>query len=624
MASIGSLVVDLRANTGTFETDLGRAAKAATRRSKEISDSFSRIGNQLALFGVAAAAGLTALAKAAIDNADNLRDMSQASGISVEALSQLQYAAKLSGTSLEDIAAGFRKLSSSAADAAAGVKGPAAAFKQLGISATEAEGSLKGTEDLLLDIATVFSQYEDGAGKAAIAQDLFGKSGAALIPFLNQGRDGIEALKNEADKLGVTISQKTADAADRFNDNLQKLKSGAQGLGNEVAAQLLPMLENLSEQFAKSATSGTAFSNASTVIANVLKILVSGGLVVAEVFDRLGSAIGAAAAALVAIAQGQFKQAFEIIKQSNADTITSVQETAAQLSAVWSDSGAKIVETAKATDAVLKKSFAFGGAGGSPVQEVTITAQKIETAPMEKFFDDLNNATKTSSEQAIEAYNEQKEALNTLYEEGRISLDTYNDRLSEALDDLLPEVEVTAKKITDVGKKSVESFGEQFKDATFSALSDGIFTAMTDGAKKGWKGFLEAGLDTINRLVAAALAKKLAEGLFGGPTAGGASTGGGGQWGWVSAIAGLFGGGRAYGGDVSGGTMYRVNEREGEFFRPNVSGKVIPLSRMTDQGGGGVRVQQTINVQGMPSQRTAAQMQIEAARRQRISTARLG
>jgi ribosomal protein L12E/L44/L45/RPP1/RPP2 len=617
VASIGSLVVDLRANTGSFETDLGRAAKAATKRSKEINDSFSRIGNQLSVLGLAAAAGLAAMAKAAIDNADNLRDMSQASGISVEALSQLQYAAKLSGTSLEDIAAGFRKLSSSAADAAAGVKGPADAFKQLGISATEADGSLKGTEELLLDIATVFSQYEDGAGKAAIAQDLFGKSGAALIPFLNQGRDGIEELKNEADKLGITISQKTADAADRFNDNLQRLKAGATGLGNEIAAQLLPMLENLSSQFAESASSGTAFSNASTVIAIVLKILVSGGLVVSEVFDRLGSAIGAAAAALVAVAQGQFKQAFNIIKESNADTVASVQETAAQLSAVWSASGANIVATAKATDEVLKKSFAFGG-GGSPVQEVTITAQKIETAPMEKFFEDLQKATQSSSEQAIEAYNAQKEALNLLYDEGRISLETYNERLGEALDDLLPEVEVTAKKITDLGKKSVESFGEQFKDAAFDTLTDGIYFAMTDGSKKGWKGFLEAGLETINRLVAAALAKKLAEGLFGTASAIGGTTGG-----LISSIAGFFGGGRAYGGDVTGGTMYRVNEREGEFFRPNVSGKVIPLSKMAG-GSGGNTFAPVFNVRGDISRRTAQQLAVDTSRRQRLTSARLG
>ncbi|MES2346112.1 MAG: hypothetical protein V4641_00945, partial [Pseudomonadota bacterium] len=49
------------------------------------------------------------------------------------------------------------------------------------------------------------------------------------IPFLNQGREGIGALTAEADRLGVTISGTTANAAGAFNDTLDRLTATFSG-----------------------------------------------------------------------------------------------------------------------------------------------------------------------------------------------------------------------------------------------------------------------------------------------------------------------------------------------------------------------------------------------------------
>jgi len=45
-------------------------------------------------------------------------------------------------------------------------------------------------------------------------------------------------------------------------------------------------------------------------------------------------------------------------------------------------------------------------------------------------------------------------------------------------------------------------------------------------------------------------------------------------------LGNIFGGGRATGGPVTAGVVYRVNEREPEFFKPRQSGEVVPLSKM--------------------------------------------
>ena len=65
---------------------------------------------------------------------------------------------------------------------------------------------------------------EDGAGKTALAIKLFGKSGADLIPLLNQGRAGIKELTDEAAKLGIVISTETAAKAEQFNDTLKNYR----------------------------------------------------------------------------------------------------------------------------------------------------------------------------------------------------------------------------------------------------------------------------------------------------------------------------------------------------------------------------------------------------------------
>jgi hypothetical protein len=50
----------------------------------------------------------------------------------------------------------------------------------------------------LLEVANAFQKMPDGARKSAIALKLFGLEGAKLIPFLNEGAKGIQALEDEA------------------------------------------------------------------------------------------------------------------------------------------------------------------------------------------------------------------------------------------------------------------------------------------------------------------------------------------------------------------------------------------------------------------------------------------
>jgi hypothetical protein len=72
--------------------------------------------------------------------------------------------------------------------------------------------------------------------------------------MLNQGADGIGKLQNEARKLGLEISTNTGKRAEEFNDNLTRMKSAFQGIGLQVATEMLPALNSVSGALVQLAT----------------------------------------------------------------------------------------------------------------------------------------------------------------------------------------------------------------------------------------------------------------------------------------------------------------------------------------------------------------------------------
>ena len=203
-----------------------------------------RFGSQAALALTAVTAALTAITKGAIDSADEVGKAAQKIGVAVRELSGLVYAGKLADATLDDLQTGFKGLNKAIAS-------NSEALDRLGISNRNADGSLRSSYEVLLDIADAFEDAKDGAGKSAIAVELLGKSGANLIPLLNQGRKGIEAQVKEGEKLGVVFGEQLAKQAEEFNDNLTRMKAGLEGIGMSLANTVLPQLNLLIEKLSE-------------------------------------------------------------------------------------------------------------------------------------------------------------------------------------------------------------------------------------------------------------------------------------------------------------------------------------------------------------------------------------
>ena len=170
-------------------------------------------------------------------------DVAKRTGASAEGLSQLKYAAEQSGATLEDVEKGMRKLGDVTTQAANGSKSAQEALAKVGVTAEQL--STLSPEDRLLAIVQGLSQIADPAERASVAMDVLGKSGANLLPMMEDGAAGVAAMMAEADALGLTLSGPQAEAAAAFDDAFAKLSATFSTFSKIVGSTLAPVLADV-------------------------------------------------------------------------------------------------------------------------------------------------------------------------------------------------------------------------------------------------------------------------------------------------------------------------------------------------------------------------------------------
>lgn len=193
----------------------------------------------------AAGAALFAVAKSTADFGEEMLKGAQKAGTTVQSFSALAHAAKMADVEQQTLINGMKALSVNMAEAARGNKDSVDLFARLGVSAVDATGKLRPIEAVMLDLADVFASSADGAGKNEAAVKLFSKAWEGFLPFLNQGREAIQAQEAEAAKLGRTLSEQDAKAADEFNLELKKLEAAMKGLVTNAGRPLLVSLTDI-------------------------------------------------------------------------------------------------------------------------------------------------------------------------------------------------------------------------------------------------------------------------------------------------------------------------------------------------------------------------------------------
>lgn len=599
--SLGSLVVSMAVDTAKFQGDLGRAAAIAERRMKNIKDTASRALGAITIAASAAGTALTVLLTKSLRDADDMLKLAKSVGTTVEQLSALRYAADLAGVSQEELGVAMKQLASRAVDAVNGVKASESAFRALGIQVRDSNGDIRSTDELIGDVAEAFSKAPDSITKTAVATDLFGKSGSKLIPLLNEGRAGIERLKEEAARYGLVIDTQAAAAAERFNDNLSRLKSIVTGFGNLLAAELATPLANFSDQLVEGAAGIDRLKSAAETGATIIKGLASTLILLSAATVQAGKNIGALAAAYAAFYTGEFARSAEIIRERFADGQREIAEALDLIKALFEEAGEDIAGTAPIVGAQI----------AAPLTNAVMSAEEASVA-LQAIIDDLRQRYTAGGTDLFEV------SIGISDESNTAAINREMEKIRKQNDELADSVGRTVEKFKE-GMDEMSEFARQAARNIQSHFADFLF----DPFDKGINGMLKGFIDVLRRMIAEAAAARILDGLEGtmGGILGGLFGGGGGGGG--NFFSKLFGGapggtptvprigrGFASGGFMLPGEIGLVGERGPELAMAGPRGAtIVPFDR-GQKAGGQVVVNYSVNVDARHSTPDAAEQLI--------------
>jgi hypothetical protein len=288
---------------GLEDAGLRAGLKAAEAKLKAFGAGVAGIGAKVGALGLGITGPLLNAAKAMqpwikgfADAGSELNDMSSRTGVSVEALSAFGHAATQTGASLGDVETGVKKMQKALVAARQGGVEAQVAFGSLGLS-VEQLSRLK-PEDQFQAIAKRIGQIKDPTAKAAVAMQIFGKSGTSLIPMI----DDIDALTKEAKDLGLIMSSDDAKAADELGDAMDNVTSMFARSVQLIGAALAPLLLDLAGNMMRLIKTAMDWVKENqTLIVTVFKV--GAGLVAAgAAFVALGAAISGAGTVLGGIA----------------------------------------------------------------------------------------------------------------------------------------------------------------------------------------------------------------------------------------------------------------------------------------------------------------------------------
>lgn len=233
-AGLGDLVISLSADLARFESDMGRAAAIAQKQANAIQGSFTLMK---AAVGVIAASAVTDYVKGLVDAAEATNRLAERTGYAVGFLSEVGFAMSRGNVPTDVWAKALERFNVSLVDGTASSSKASQIFKRLGVDITQ------GPTEALKQFAVGASAIDDAATKTAVFRFMMGKTGDELIPVFKNLGEATAAAK----RLGVTMSDETAQNAEKLNTALASL--GAQG-----KALTLEMLTPMISAFATMAT----------------------------------------------------------------------------------------------------------------------------------------------------------------------------------------------------------------------------------------------------------------------------------------------------------------------------------------------------------------------------------
>lgn len=467
-ASLGELVVSLSGNIAKFEAAMTRAEHVAAKSMAGVNASMNVAHKAMGMLGVGlSVAGIVALGKHSLDTAENLGKMAQKLGASTEELSKWRYVADQADVSQDAFLKGSKKLSEQLTAAGDATSKAAKLMSAMGV---DIKG---GVTPAIEKIADTFAALPDGTTKATLAVELFGKAGLDMIPLLNQGSEGIRNMKNEAERLGLVITEDMAKAAEKFNDSLKTLKFQSEAGATSIMNSLLPALNRITTAMSEAARDSGILMAAFVGLGGVMSNFVG---LDATALERNAQYVKDLHKELLGLKELQSSGA---ILPGEVARIKALEEELAHIERVK-----------RARKEMNAEAFAGGRASGSTAgrleRDIAALLAGGEAANgISKFQQELQKLISTIEGKAIgvsSEYMQQVTLLTNAFAVGKLSIEKYTELVG-----LLTAQQEFAKKINEEWAKSVEHSTKMLralKDTIRDLEIEARVIGMTDAQRK--------------------------------------------------------------------------------------------------------------------------------------------
>ena len=189
-------------------------------------------------------AGASAVASGLLDLEDRVEKLGNTAdklGVSFEFIQLLEEAGNRSGVSIESVSSAFGKLQKTLAGADEESRAATEALGRLGISFTDLE-NLSPEEQIRL-VGEQLQGIEDPAKRTAAAMQIFGKSGADLLPFFAQ----LGPAADDIERLGGSLTAIDRSRIDDFGAGIDALGVASSRLGELLLLPFVGLGEGIAQ-----------------------------------------------------------------------------------------------------------------------------------------------------------------------------------------------------------------------------------------------------------------------------------------------------------------------------------------------------------------------------------------
>ena len=198
---------------------------------------------------------------------DDMSDSAKKLGSSFSDLSVARLSlGQTSGLDAGGIDGALQKMTMGLSEAAATGTGDVAdRMRMIGIDAGAA--LKKGPLEAFKQISEATAQLKNPTDQLAVAYELFGKQGAALVISLREGPAEIERMEKLSSSLGMNLSNAQAEQVGAANDAWSEMGMIATGAYRQIAAEVSPVIQVIAEAIRDT---GVSFSGWQSSITGVV------------------------------------------------------------------------------------------------------------------------------------------------------------------------------------------------------------------------------------------------------------------------------------------------------------------------------------------------------------------